>query len=1340
MENFVLYDEIGKGNHSIVYKGRRKGTITFVAIHCIEKVKRPQITNRVRLTHELDHSNIVHFHEWYETTNHLWLVVELCTGGSLETLINQDEHLPESAVRKFGIDLVRGLHYIHSLGIIFCDLRPSKILLDGTGSLKYDDFSLAKVEDEDLEELFQQFDGDSGGSSDSGGDEEKDRKPRKYLGSPIYMAPEVLQGGNHSMASDLWSFGCMLYELYTGKPPFMAERYSDLVNQILNKPPPAPKVQGSRVASKPSPDFADLLNNLLKKNAEERMDWNKLVYHPFWQGVLVHPDDSEKENSAATATGEEVSGVQEGTATMTSSDIVSDSSTLKGSSSGGDTVISTNTANTLKKYSLIELTPDKLTAAERSLSRSQQFKTTMDKGQSQGDPNRPQTSPEVTDIKQAVFSLSSRPRTTQNSTYERQAADDKSMAYRKSEMKKSQKTPGKSLESQASQVVSARSTGRDRKASESQNSEMKELIYTTWDLTVTQIIDNPKIQKPLSLKWDPKALPTQTPNIEKLKKMKPEELEEHSNGLAEVLNKAVNDKSAGSQRMRVQLLTYIAAICNDSSLAAVVIKTKLVSAVQQQIKTPQHLEIRCKAARPLGLMAHNIEELDEDLSVTEVVAALTEVIRDNFRNTKLKQAALPALGEMLNLIAMQEEQKGREVDCWTVPSATYTMIVRCLREGEDAIVQHYAAKIIESVATTTGLHALKLSTNETGLLLWYLFNHSTADSLKITAISALSRITRHSASIFQSVIDKVGLPNALEALVVSISKVQQAVITMFAAMLSEGTHLQKFLQDKDLIQRMMRLLESPSVVVRAKAFIAILEVIKSNSEMLLTCCQSRLVMYIERDSRKNPGKSDNQPMWDYLMKCLDLLTNYIIDSWPLVSNDILESLNIVSGRKHPSTVQAKNLKTYLPLLPIQLHLVTSQIFRPRIVSETFMSDIGALLRHIKSIDSGETSIEPAVGAVGTDDLISTTLSVLEAVTQHPNILMDYHGVVAETILPPLAELVTSDNGDTRTLCLRLFSDITSLFLNHEHLAQETTITNTRIVDDIIGKMLLPQYEQILLDQDPLPSYGLKLLLALIERSPAYIKEIQELMLIPVLFQVLVDHQNVPTSSAMRNILAILHTMVSHRETNMMMLYEQGMVDHLCNVFYQAVKLYSDMDEKTDSKTLTQLLTSLIDLLLVILKYVSNVVRLVLQTKKGGGEADTQGAENLLLTNKPFVELTSHLIHLLCHDDRDIQNQACNGLSLMAQLFGGEHSEIMSADSMECFAIALPKFDAKKQKLLLRVIKRAVSADKHHIAVIKEKGQVLIDSILHLSQTASSHADVAVSSLAADILKSIGIKL
>uniref|UniRef100_A0A3B4BAL2 Protein kinase domain-containing protein n=2 Tax=Periophthalmus magnuspinnatus TaxID=409849 RepID=A0A3B4BAL2_9GOBI len=80
MENFILYEKLGSGSRSVVHKGRLKGSLNYVAIVCSDKVKRPEIINHVRLCHDFEHPNIVSFYEWYETSNHLWLVVELCTG------------------------------------------------------------------------------------------------------------------------------------------------------------------------------------------------------------------------------------------------------------------------------------------------------------------------------------------------------------------------------------------------------------------------------------------------------------------------------------------------------------------------------------------------------------------------------------------------------------------------------------------------------------------------------------------------------------------------------------------------------------------------------------------------------------------------------------------------------------------------------------------------------------------------------------------------------------------------------------------------------------------------------------------------------------------------------------------------------------------------------------------------------------------------------------------------------------------------------------------------------------------------------------------------------------
>ncbi|XP_033114833.1 serine/threonine-protein kinase ULK4-like isoform X2 [Anneissia japonica] len=1302
MENFILYEEIFRSEYCISYKGRRKGAIAFVAIHCIDKSKRPQTTNRVRLTHELSHINVVQFLEWYETTNHLWLVVELCTGGSLESILAQDGHLPESCIFSFGLDLVRGLHYLHSLGILFCDLQPSKILLDGPGVLKYDDFSLSKVEGESLDDLFQLTGDDSENSLDnSDAGSNASPRSRKTLGSPEYLAPEVFKGGDNSLASDFWSLGCVLYQLFTGHVPFDGNTFEDVMYSVLNRDYSPPKAKGPKICTKPSSEFCDLLAGLLDKDPTSRMDWNRMVEHPFWKGQLVPGGQSQPLQEVTNQEPVSLSDANEVTGQVTPA--------------------------VLKKVNLVALTPDVGSKENlRKSSPSVVLNTSLQGGKI---PARPQTSPEITLTKQAQFTLSTRPRSSMNTL-----EDDDNDNTSKSTRKLARKSKIKSKPDR----MGGKYRGEPRKQWEEDGNVTKELMYQVWDLTVTPIVDNPKILKPAPLKYEAKSLPHTCHSPERCLKLSKRELNEHFSSVYDALVKE-NDKSAGGQRLKVQMLNYLGSLASNADLAQEILKSKLRVLLQQLLKANNALEIRCRAGRVLGLLALHCEELDENLPLTELFAALTEVVRDNSRNSKLKQSILPALGELLFLVAKQEEQKSAMIDAWTVPSVTYTIITRCLREGEEAPVQHYAALIFANVATTDGVHSEKLCSNETAQLLWHLFTHCTADALKVTAISALCRLTRHSVSVFQAVIDKIGLPVVLDALSVTINKVQQAMVTMFIATLVDGVHLQRIVQDKDLVLRLMKLLDATSIITRAKAFLAVLEIMKSSTDMILVACQARLVMYIERDSRRqNGGKQETN--WEYLNKCLSLTTNYLVEVLPQVMGDAVQSLESVAGRRHPSTLQAKQLKSTLPLLPVSLHLITSQIFRARVADEQFVTSMGELVSHLKLIDSGETNIDPAIGRSGTEEYIDTVLSIVEAITQHPGILMQYQEAIIVSVYPHLAQLVTSDNGNTKALCLHILVEITSLYLNHKHLVEEapTSDTHEKIIYEIINEHVMEDLERVLLEPDPFPAYALKLMLALVQRNPDFVRKIQELSLVQVLFQVLVDHQQVPTSSAMCLVLNIFQCLITDQSC-IPELFELGLVRYIVDLFNAASQLVERQDEKSDNKSVLTLIHSLLETLNTALKHVAVVVRQVLQAKQAKKEAATNLAEDLLLNLKPVVQLIDNLTALICLCENDSQVLVCNCLSLLAQLYGGEYQDAMSVKNMDNIAAALRHVDVKKQKILLRFVKRMITTDKHHADQLVGEGDRLVDALTWLVHNANSQADVAVASLASDILKAADIK-
>uniref|UniRef100_A0A8C8S7J0 Unc-51 like kinase 4 n=1 Tax=Pelusios castaneus TaxID=367368 RepID=A0A8C8S7J0_9SAUR len=1063
MENFILYEEIGRGSKTVVYKGRRKGTINFVAILCTDKCKRAEITNWVRLTHEIRHKNIVTFHEWYETSNHLWLVVELCTGGSLEMVIAQDEYLPEDVVREFGIDLVTGLHHIHDHGIIFCELTPGKILLEGPGTLKFNNFCLAKAEGENLEEFFALIRSEDGGGDGIDSTPQGNVKNR-LKGSPVYTAPEAIKGADFSVASDLWSLGCLLYEMFSGRPPFFSESFSELIEQILYENPLSPKVKGN-----------------IAKN--------------------VHSCQQDME------------------------------------------------------------------------------------------------------------------------------------------------------------------------------SKMKELIYTESDLFVTPIIDNPKIMKQVPVRFDLKMLHIPAHSAEKLSSLKEMDWNDFLQQMCSLIDST--EKSTGAARAKLNLLCYLCTVAGHKEVATKLINSQLFPLLIQQLRAAANWDIRAKVARVIALLALHTTELKENVPVIETVILLTELIRENFRNSKLKQCLLPTLGEVLYLIANQEEKKEHPRECWVVPLAAYTVLMRCLREGEDRVVNHMAAKIVENVCTTVSVHAQGFITGEIGPVFWYLFTHSTIDSLRITAISALCRITRHSPSAFQSVIEKVGLTAVVNSLATGICKVQQYMLTMFASMLSCGIHLQRLIQEKDFVTTIIRLFESPSTSIRAKAFLVMLQVLINNREMLLLSCQARLVMYIERDTRKTTPGKEQQSGNEYLSKCLDLLIYHIVQELPGILGDILSALANVSGRKHPSTIQAKQLKMCLPMMPVVLHLVTSQVFRPQIVTEEFLFNYGTLL-------------------------VSNKFN-------YTNIL--YIKNVVDYILPPLVSLVHSQNVEWRLFSLRLLSETTSLLVSHEVMAEEKeeSLDSDNKLLCLIRDSLLPQYEHILMAPDPVPVYALKLLVALTEHSPALTSLIEESNLVPILFQVILEHQESILGNTMQSVIALLNNLVAHKNTNMTLLYEQGLVHHLCNLLIETAALCLEVDDKSNIKTANALLLSLLDILHCMLMYTVNIIRLTLQAQKSGTGGDTQAAEDLLLTNKPLTDLISLLIQLLPSDDTEIYESASQCLSLLVQLYGGDTQDSMSPENMDSFAEVLKsQMDLKQQKLLLRIIKRLVSQ-----TVIAFLGRLMICLVNHM---------------------------
>ncbi len=224
--DYELLREIGRGGMGVVYQARQKSLRRMVALKIIHGCALASPDQLRRFAAEgqaaanLRHANIVRVLDSGQVEGIPYLAMDYIEGQSLAQCLAHRPLDRESAVRLL-CSVARAVDYLHQQGIIHRDLKPSNILVDGEGQPIVTDFGLAKL-------LY-----DNSQLTQSG----------MAAGTPSYMAPEQAAGqtSRATPASDVYSLGAVLYELLTGRPPFIAETAIDVLIQVLEREPPSPR-------------------------------------------------------------------------------------------------------------------------------------------------------------------------------------------------------------------------------------------------------------------------------------------------------------------------------------------------------------------------------------------------------------------------------------------------------------------------------------------------------------------------------------------------------------------------------------------------------------------------------------------------------------------------------------------------------------------------------------------------------------------------------------------------------------------------------------------------------------------------------------------------------------------------------------------------------------------------------------------------------------------------------------------------------------------------------------------------------------------------------------------
>uniref|UniRef100_A0A3B3X1Y0 Protein kinase C n=1 Tax=Poecilia mexicana TaxID=48701 RepID=A0A3B3X1Y0_9TELE len=261
VDNFVFHKVLGKGSFGKVLLAELKGRGEYFAIKALKKdvvlmdddVECTMVEKRV-LALAWENPFLTHLYCTFQTKEHLFFVMEYLNGGDLMFHIQEKGRFDLNRATFYSAEIVCGLQFLHSKGIIYRDLKLDNVMLDHEGHIKIADFGMCK------ENVFGE------------------NRATTFCGTPDYIAPEILLGQKYSFSVDWWSFGVLLYEMLIGQSPFHGDDEDELFESIRVDTPHYPRWINK--------DAKDLLERLFERDPSRRLGIvGSLQSHSFFKSI-----------------------------------------------------------------------------------------------------------------------------------------------------------------------------------------------------------------------------------------------------------------------------------------------------------------------------------------------------------------------------------------------------------------------------------------------------------------------------------------------------------------------------------------------------------------------------------------------------------------------------------------------------------------------------------------------------------------------------------------------------------------------------------------------------------------------------------------------------------------------------------------------------------------------------------------------------------------------------------------------------------------------------------------------------------------------------------------------
>lgn len=262
VQNYKIVSHLGEGGMGVVYKAVDNVLGREVALKMLHTsmIRQPQVLERFKkeaqVLARLLHPNIAVIYNFIEQDGQYFMVMEYVEGKNLDVLAKTQQVLPHTVVVAIFMQALEGLQHAHKKGIFHRDIKPSNLILTPEGTVKLMDFGIAKI-----------------------AGEQRLTQVNRVIGTVEFMAPELIEGKEPSIASDIYATGITMYELLSGRLPFESNSDYNLMQEILKKKPAHLKTINPAVP----PALANIVMQALEKKPENRFAGAK----DFQQALLA---------------------------------------------------------------------------------------------------------------------------------------------------------------------------------------------------------------------------------------------------------------------------------------------------------------------------------------------------------------------------------------------------------------------------------------------------------------------------------------------------------------------------------------------------------------------------------------------------------------------------------------------------------------------------------------------------------------------------------------------------------------------------------------------------------------------------------------------------------------------------------------------------------------------------------------------------------------------------------------------------------------------------------------------------------------------------------------------